>query len=314
MSSSLVPTPKVRPFRREDRDQLTDLVNAHAAVVLPGVSVSVNTVLSRLQRQPDEFVTDPWVAERVTLVAEQRQSIAAAAHLLRYRAAAEVDASYRDAGVIEWLVCRPQATFLPDTEDACDLLMAACLVQLARWQVSIRYADGALPVPGLYGVPEQWPHIRSAYERAGFVHTGDTEVLLMAAVADLPRAGQAPPLAGVSAERTLGECGTRFSARLGTRVIGFIEVDTLLDRPERHARIGGLADMSGLHVDREYGGTGLTQWLVAHAAQWLRSAGRDRVLTYASPDDTDEIDQQGRLGFQELARTRRGWEHQGGRR
>jgi GNAT superfamily N-acetyltransferase len=75
---------QVRPFRRADRDQLTRLVNAHAEAVVPGMSVSVNTVLSSLERQPGEFIEDPWVSERVTLVAEQRGRVAAAAHLLRY--------------------------------------------------------------------------------------------------------------------------------------------------------------------------------------------------------------------------------------
>jgi hypothetical protein len=36
----------VRPFRRADREQLTALVNAHIQAVVPGVSVSVNTVMS----------------------------------------------------------------------------------------------------------------------------------------------------------------------------------------------------------------------------------------------------------------------------
>ena len=75
---------RVRPFRRGDRDQLTRLVNAHAEAVVPGMSVSVNTVLGSLERQPGEFIVDPWVSERVTLVVEQRNRIAAAAHLLRY--------------------------------------------------------------------------------------------------------------------------------------------------------------------------------------------------------------------------------------
>ncbi|GGW64864.1 hypothetical protein GCM10010320_52760 [Streptomyces caelestis] len=92
-----MPALEVRPFRRADRDQLTDLVNTHVAAVVPGVSVSVNTVLSDLERQPGEFITDPWVAERTTLVAEQREYVVAAAHLLRYRADAEVGEAYRDA-------------------------------------------------------------------------------------------------------------------------------------------------------------------------------------------------------------------------
>jgi hypothetical protein len=76
---------QVRSFRRADREQLTALVNAHVQAVVPGVSVSVNTVMSQLERDPGEFIVDPWVAERATLVAEQRHRVVAAAHLLRYR-------------------------------------------------------------------------------------------------------------------------------------------------------------------------------------------------------------------------------------
>ncbi|HEX8929440.1 MAG TPA: N-acetyltransferase, partial [Actinomycetota bacterium] len=48
---------EVRPFRRSDREQLTALVNAHVQAV---VSVSVNTVMSQLERDPGEFIVDPW--------------------------------------------------------------------------------------------------------------------------------------------------------------------------------------------------------------------------------------------------------------
>ncbi len=58
---------EVRPFRRSDRDQLTGLVSAHAAAVVPGLAVSVATMLSHLERQPGESIVDPWVSERVTL-------------------------------------------------------------------------------------------------------------------------------------------------------------------------------------------------------------------------------------------------------
>jgi hypothetical protein len=61
-------------------------VNAHAAAVVPGMGVSVSTVLSELERQPGEFIIDPWVSERATLVAEQADRVAAAAHLMRYYA------------------------------------------------------------------------------------------------------------------------------------------------------------------------------------------------------------------------------------
>ncbi|WP_328498090.1 N-acetyltransferase [Streptomyces sp. NBC_00414] len=296
--------PQVRPFHRDDRDQLTELVNTHVAAVVPGLSLSVNTVLSAMTRQPDEFITDAWVAERATLVAEQHGHVVAAAHLLRHRADPEVGEAYRNAGSIDWFVCHPPASFRPDTGQAADLLMAACLARLARWDVRVRYADGSLPAPAVYGLPRPWPHIRAAYERAGFRHTGDTEVLLIAEVADLPPAA---PLPGVRADRTVGECGTRFTARSDTRVLGFIEIDTTLDRPERHARGGGLADIGNLHLAHPV--AGLETWLLARAAHWLRLSGVRTLLAYESSDATEAIRRLTSAGFHELTRTDRGWEH-----
>jgi hypothetical protein len=86
--------------------------------------------------------------------------------------------------------------------------MTACLAQLRRWQVTRWHADGALPAPGVYGVPEQWPHIRALYERAGFVHDGHVEIVLLARVDELPRPAT-PPLEGLALRRSVGESGTR---------------------------------------------------------------------------------------------------------
>ncbi|WP_371673146.1 N-acetyltransferase [Streptomyces sp. NBC_00289] len=300
-----MPALEVRPFHRVDRDQLTELINLHVAAVVPGVSVSTNTVLSGLERQPDEFITDPWVSERTTLVAEQRGHVVAAAHLLRYRSGPEVGDHYRDAGAIDWFVCRPPASYRPDSEQAADLLMSACLARLARWRVRVRYADGALPAPAVYGLPRPWPHIRAVYDRAGFRHTGDTEVLLIAHVDDLPRPETHP---GVTFERTLGECGTRLTAYDGRRALGFVEVDTALARPERHTRAPGLADVGNLHVAPD-AGEGWEHRLLARAADWLRLCGTDRLLAYEAATDGAAIDVLRSAGFRELTRTDRGWEH-----
>lgn len=301
-----MPALHVRPFRRADRDQLTELINAHVAAVVPGVSVSVNTVLSALERQPDEFITDPWVSERVTLVAEQRDHVVAAAHLLRYRADDEVGSEYRDIGEIDWFVRRPPASFRPDSDEAADLLMNACLAQLARWNVRARYASGELPAPAVYGLPRNWPHIRALYERAGFRHTGGTEVILIARVADLP---PHEPRPGVTVDRTLGECGTRFTAYANGSALGFVEVDTSLSRPERHTRGVGLADIGNLHIDPSADGQGLERRLLGRAADWLRLCGVDRVLAYEAADDAIMIDRLTSAGFRELTRTERRWEH-----
>ncbi|MER5766489.1 N-acetyltransferase [Streptomyces sp. NPDC001985] len=303
--------PQVRPFHREDRDQLTTLVNAHAAAVVPGATVSVNTVLSSLERCPDEYITDPWIAERTTLVAEHRQQIVGAAHLLRYRNDPDVGEDYRDTGHIAWFVHNPGAFAGPDGEHPADLLMAACLAQLTRWHVRARHTDGQLPAPGVTGVPEQWPHVRAVLERAGFVHTGHTEILLIAAVAELPAPGPAP-LPGLTLHRTLGDLGTRLTARLAGEPVAHVELDTTLERPERHARSGGVADIADLVLPDDPH-PGLLGWLLGEAGRWLALCGCDRVLAYADESDAGaeggEIAALTAHGFHELTRTARGWEH-----
>ncbi len=126
-----MPTIEVRPFRRSDRDQLTHLVNSHAEAVVPAMGVSVSTVLSSLERQPGEFIEDPWVQERMTLVAEQTDRIAAAAHLLRYFADERAGNAARDVGEIHWLLFWPEAPAgnpcWPDAADAAEALITACI-------------------------------------------------------------------------------------------------------------------------------------------------------------------------------------------
>ena len=128
---------QVRPFRRSDQDQLTQLVNAHAEAVVPGLSASVNIVLTSLERQPGEFIEDPWVAERVTLVAAQQSRVVAAAHLLRYFPDERAGVAARDLGDISWLLYWPEAPagnpYRPDAKAAAKALTSSCLDQFRDW-------------------------------------------------------------------------------------------------------------------------------------------------------------------------------------
>jgi GNAT superfamily N-acetyltransferase len=308
---------EVRLFRRSDRDQLTQLVNAYPAAVIPGMGTSVSTVMSALERQPGESIEDPWVSERVTLVAEQANRIAAAGHLLRHFPGERAGRAARDVGEIHWLLFWPEAPAgnpcWPDAKTAGEALMAGCIHQLEEWGVTRQEAGGELPVPGVYGVPEQWPHISALYERAGFAYAGHTEIIYFAAVKDLRRAAGAP-IAGLSVRRAAGMNGTRLSAMLGEDVIGYIEVE-VFDQGERLSRNGRWADVGNLHVTEPYRRRGVGSWLLSQAASWLRAAGADRLLDYAWLDGTDPggLDYAGyraflpAAGFQELTRTRRGW-------
>jgi GNAT superfamily N-acetyltransferase len=302
---------EVRPFRRDDREQVTALVNAHIRAVVPGVSVSVNAVMSQLEREPGEFIVDPWVAERATLVAVERGRVVAAAHLRRYAADDRVGESYRDTGEIYWLLCWRDAPFWPGASDAGDALAQACVAHVEGWAVRKVYADGSLPAPGVYGVPDCWPHVQAIYERAGFVHDGHTEIVFVAGVDELPRPGPAP-VPGLSLRRELGVNGTRFSAMLEERAIGFFEVESDLTSGGTLSRLAGWGDVGNLWVSEEYRRRGVASWLVGHAADWLRLGRVTQLLTYARPEEEDEIAFSTQVGFRELTRTRRGWTRQAG--
>ena len=184
-----MPEVLIRPFQRGDREQVTELVNAHIGAALPGVSVSVNAVMSQLEREPGEIIVDPWVRERATLVAIERERVVAAAHLLLYASDERVGESYRNLGEIRWIV------FGPGREDAADALLAACAERFEREQVARYGADMSLPCPCCYGVLDCWPHVKALFVRNGFRHEGQSEVILTADVARLPVGGDPPPRA-----------------------------------------------------------------------------------------------------------------------
>jgi GNAT superfamily N-acetyltransferase len=162
-------------------------------------------------------------------------------------------------------------------------------------------------------VPEQWPHIRALYERAGFAHTGHTEVVYLAKVQDLPHPAELP-MAGLAVRRSVGINGTRLPVVLGEEVIGYIETETL-QAAERLSRHGGWADIGNLHVTKKHRRRGVATWLLGQAADWLRLAQTERLLTYAWLEDQDPTGQDytsyraflAASGFSELTRSKRGW-------
>ena len=304
-----MPPIEIRPFRRSDRDQLTDLVNAHIEAVLPGVSVSPNAVLSQLEREPDEVIVDPWVATRHTLVAIRRGQLVAAVHLRTFGDEERVAPDYRAAGEFGWLLHWPgrHPNEADEMAEAADALAAAGVAALQRAGVKRIHGDGGLPAPATYGVPDVWPHVGAALERAGFTPGARIEVVLVADVADLPRAGDAP-VPGLERRIALGGRGTRFTAVLDGKVVGIHEVQTDLTAGGTRSRLAGWADVWELHVDTAHRRRGIGTWLVGHAADRLRLARAERVLAYAVPDeDEGELPFLEAMGFRELTRTRRGW-------
>jgi GNAT superfamily N-acetyltransferase len=295
-----VPSIDVRPFRRDDRDQLAELVNAHVGAVLPGVSVSVNTVMRQLEREPGEVIVDPWVLERRALVAVQREAVVAGALLLRYAGEERVSEGYRDSGEIRWLVCHREA------DAAGDALVLGALDVFAGWGVAKVHSDPSLPALATYGVPDCWPHVAALYERAGFVARGHTEAILVARVDELPR-DVPPPVDRLELQGSVGDCGTRFTAVRGDDVLGFVEVESDLTDGATRSRLAGWSDVGNLLVGEPHRRRGVATWILAGAADWLRLGGVERLVAYALPEDADELGFYASAGFRELTRTRRGW-------
>jgi GNAT superfamily N-acetyltransferase len=294
----------VRPFHRADRVQLTELVNAHVGAVVPGWAVSANAVLTQLERQPEEPVVDPWVAERTALVAVQSDAVVAAAYLKRYRNDEDVAPPMAGAGSIDWLV------FWPHLAEAGEAMMAECMAQLDRWEVTTRYADGQLPTPATYGVPDCWPHVADLYRRAGFAPRGEVEVILVARVEDLPERLE-PPVPGLSLRREVGYQATRFAAVLDGEVVGYVHVRGDMTAGGALGRLAGWADLWELTVEEPWRRRGIATWLLAEVAGWLRLAGARRLIDQAWPRETDRLGFLTACGFTELVRTQRGWDWTG---
>ena len=298
---------EVRPFNRSDRDQLTRLANAHIATVMPGWSVPVSSMLAQLERQPGEYIVDPWVIDRVTFVGVDRQRLVAAAHVLRYADEERVSEDYRNAGDMAWLICWPQHL------DAGRAVRDAALAQLGAWNVRIQYADGLLPTTATYGVPDSWPHVRRLYEEAGFdAADGQVEVQFAGPVEGAPAPAD-PPLPGLTLQRALGPSGAEFSAMLDGEIVGIMEVDDDLTRGGSQMGLAGWADVGNHSVREDMQGRGIGSWLFAHGVAWLRLGGTTRLLVYTIEDDSFERRARyyRRFGLAPINRTTRGWKRMG---
>src|SRR5207244_798247 len=98
--------------------------------------------------------------------------------------------------------------------------------------------------------------ISGLYQRAGFTHTGHTEVVYLAQVQDLPGPGRAP-LDGLAVRRSVGINGCRLSAVVAGEAIGYIETQ-ILDTGGLQGRHGGRA--GGVRGRRRTAGGWAREW------------------------------------------------------
>ena len=296
---------QVRPFARHDRDGLSHLANAHVAAVIPGGAVPTARLLGQLERDPDEYVVDPWVIDRHTLVAVDADRVVAAAHLVRYGGGEPVSPDYHDAAEITWLVC------WPDSLPAGRAVLDAALDRMRAWGSRTWYANGNLPCPGVYGVPDAWEHVAALLDEAGFV-PGRVEVLFAGDLQAVATPGEAS-IEGLAVRRRVGSLGTRFDAELDGNLVGSFEVDTGLAKGGALRAMDSWADVADLWVVEPHRRRGTGTWLLRHGCAWLRLGGFTRLLAYATEDEAHDAARFfGRHGITEIGRSRRGWSRQPG--
>jgi GNAT superfamily N-acetyltransferase len=294
----------VESFRPEHLPQVRALINGHLNAAVPGWSLPETFIASRLRREPEEYVVDPWVARRASLCAVEHDRVVAAAHLRRYGDRATVGDAYRAVGEIAWLVAWPAA------DQAGGELLAAAQAQLAAWEVRAQWAAGGLPVPVLTGVPDAWPHLGAALAQAGFRPTPERAEAVyggeLAGVSAPPA-----PLPGLRLRRVVGETTVRFAGVLDGRELGVCECDPDLTLGGARPALSGWVELANLQVEAGWRGRGIGRWLVGHAAAWLRLGGYRHIVLTTAIDV--EVAGSGRfyrrLGLEVLTRLERGWGH-----
>lgn len=302
----------IRPFRRSDRVDVVKVVNAHVGAVVPGWAMSSNHVMRQFEHDDRQLVTEPWVVEREVLVAEHHDGVVGAALLRCYGAGSEVSDDYRNAGEIAWCVFWPQLydvrTFSWDESTVGAPLVGAAAAWLKARGVGRIMAGGDLPLPVFFGIPSEWPHVRAAYQGAGFELGGAAEEIRYVDLAGIQPPGPAP-IEGLELVRSIGRFGTRFSAVLDGEEIGLVELEPELTEGGLLNSLQGWNEFGELEVAPPYRRRGVASWLMRHVIAWARQAGVAHPFTSVWADDRDDAQRAvlDRLGFTRLTMIEKGW-------
>ena len=107
---------QIAPLDRSHLPQVLSLVNSHLSTVIPRWSLTADYFWERLQSEPQEYITDPWVIERKSIVGIVKDRVCAAAHFRRYGD----DTPSKGIGDIAWIL------FWPEEREAGAAVMTEC--------------------------------------------------------------------------------------------------------------------------------------------------------------------------------------------
>jgi hypothetical protein len=278
---------RVASCEPEHVEQLAALLSAHAACALPGAPVFSPAIAARLERDPGEFVLDPWVETRDTLVAIVNDRVVAAGQLWRFANEPRVSDAYRGAAELRWFC------FWPTDREAATALLDHAIGHAGP--VTRFYLTGDLPDVLVHGIPDTWPHVEALARERGFAYDGRTEVLLVARLAALP--GPEAPPAGHNLRRGVAWSG---DAVLIAERAGAPVAKMELAVEDRAGELWGpFAEHDTVEPD-------VARWLWLEAFEWLRLGGCDRVVAALVEDDL-AVEPAEALGLRPVTRLRRGW-------
>ncbi len=296
-------TSEIVPYEHDHLPQVCELVNLHLSSAVPGWALPAEVIEAAMQRNPGEYVIDPWVAERKTICAVEGKRVVGIAHLLHYGSGDDVGVHYKGAGDISWFLV------WPEFGGAVHNLLGACQKQMVNWKVTdVKVWDNGLPVPLLGDIPDTWPHIRRVLSDERFRPTGD-EAIFGGWLQDVPLPAIAP-LDGLTCQRRLrSNRGFGFSAMHKWREIGWCECIPDLTQGGLLPALKGWAELSELFIEEDWRGQGIGTWLMGQAVEWLRLAGCDRIAFSVAADDEGRGAGRfyERMGWNAFTRLKTGW-------
>ena len=295
-----MPDISIRPFQRRDRDQVTALANAHLAAVLPGLIVSANALLAQFEREPDEYVVDPWVAERACWSPRQRTTCSPRPYWSATAPRTPVGPG------LPWRRRDPLAALLPESDGPGRRHPAAARLpgRVPPLAGPREFANGALPAPGAYGVPDVWPHIRPCSPEPDSLTAGARRC----SPSGSPNCRESVPRRGrrLRIARSVAALGTRFAA-LGPRPeSGYCDVDSMLGEPGRFAAGQRLADIGNLWVEPEFRRRGDGPLAAGHGRGLAGSGRRTHPAELPGPSSFRGAGVPGAVGFTPMLTTTRG--------
>ena len=259
----------------EDLEQLRDLFNGHIGVLVPGWSLPGEFIAARLKRNPDQYIVDPWVEYRRTVVGYKAGRLCAAAHILRYAQ----DSPGSGQWLLDWFL------FWPEHQDVGERLLERRCSELSSQGVKEILLNQDLFVPVISGIPSCFPHIREVVEQLGFSvdDSGSVEFIYGGLV---PEPLEMPsPLNGLHLRRCMGDFGTRFVAVHNNKEIAECECVLDLSKGGDLPCMAGWAELTEVYTNEAWRNKGVGSWLVNHAVEWLRTGGYSRVMFCVAEED-----------------------------